>query len=216
MPVEQRTQLVDLCTIIRLAVGAASVSIARVDGNELLYEAAEGAGAHNVIGLRLPSNSGIAGYVAHTGQSLVVDEVQADPRFARDVAERVGYVPTSILAVPVADENDQVVGVVSVLDRTVGVGDPLAVTSASRARRGAAARTLRDARAARSAPGARRGRRCRARRDDPRASAPPPRRRPPAGRCRDRDVRCADGRDPSAPARDAARRSDASFASRST
>jgi GAF domain-containing protein len=131
MPVEQRTQLVDLCTIIRLAVGAASVSIARLDGNELLYEAAEGAGAHNVIGLRLPSNSGIAGYVAHTGQSLVVDEVQADPRFAREVAERVGYVPTSMLAVPVVDENDQVVGVISVLDRTAGVGDPLAVTSAS-------------------------------------------------------------------------------------
>jgi GAF domain-containing protein len=131
MPVEQRTQLVDLCTIIRLAVGAASVSIARIDDNELLYEAAEGAGARNVIGLRLPSNSGIAGYVAHTGQSLVVDEVQADPRFAREVAERVGYVPTSMLAVPVVDDSDQVVGVISVLDRTVGVGDPLAVTSAS-------------------------------------------------------------------------------------
>jgi GAF domain-containing protein len=105
MPVEQRTQLVDLC-------------------NELLYEAAEGAGAQNVIGLRLPSNSGIAGYVAHTGQWLVVDEVQADPRFAREVAERVGYVPTSPLAVPVVDENDQVVGLISVLDRTAGVGDP--------------------------------------------------------------------------------------------
>lgn len=131
MPVEQRTQLVDLCAVIRLAVGAASVSIARVDGSELLYEAAEGESARNVTGLRLPSNSGIAGYVAHTGQSLVVDEVQADPRFAREVAERVGYVPTSILAVPVADENDQVVGVISVLDRTVGVGDPLAVTSAA-------------------------------------------------------------------------------------
>ena len=131
MPVEQHGQLVDLCTTIRLAVGAASVSIARIDGHELLYEAADGAGARNVTGLRLPSNSGIAGYVAHTGQSLVVDEVQADPRFARDVAERVGYVPTSILAVPVVDENDQVVGVISVLDRTVGVGDPLAVTSAS-------------------------------------------------------------------------------------
>ena len=79
MPVEQQGQLVDLCTTIRLAVGAASVSIARIDGRELLYEAADGAGARNVTGLRLPSNSGIAGYVAHTGQSLVVDEVQADP-----------------------------------------------------------------------------------------------------------------------------------------
>jgi len=129
MPVEQQNQLVDLCSMTRLAVGAASVSIARLEGTELLYEAAEGTGSHNVTGLRLPSDRGIAGYVVHTGQSLIVDEVQADPRFARDVAERVGYVPTSILAVPVVAEDDAVLGVISVLDRTVGIGDPLAISS---------------------------------------------------------------------------------------
>ncbi len=127
MPVEQRTQLLDLCAMTRLATGAASVSIARLDAGELLYEAAEGAGAENVIGMRLPSDRGIAGYVAHTGQSLVVDEVHSDPRFARDVAERIGYVPQSILAVPIVDADDRVLGVVSVLDRTVGIGDPLAI-----------------------------------------------------------------------------------------
>jgi hypothetical protein len=131
MPVEHRAQLIDLCSMTRLAVGAASVSVARLDGAELSYEAADGAGASNVIGLRLPSDRGIAGYVAHTGQSLVIDEVHADPRFARDVAERIGYVPTSLLAVPVVDSQDSVLGVVSVLDRTVGIGDPLAVASAS-------------------------------------------------------------------------------------
>lgn len=130
MPVDQRTQLTDLCAMTRLAVGAASVSIARIEQTDLVYEAADGAGAQNVIGLRLPSDRGIAGYVAHTGQSLVVDEVLADPRFARDVAERIGYVPTSILAVPVVVDDERVLGVVSVLDRTVGIGDPLAVTSA--------------------------------------------------------------------------------------
>jgi GAF domain len=129
IPVEQRNQLVDLCAMTRLAVGAASVSIARLDGNELFYEAADGAGAANVMGLRLPSDRGIAGYAANTGQSLVVDEVHSDPRFARDVAERIGYVPTSLLAVPVVDAQDRVLGVVSVLDRTIGIGDPLAIAS---------------------------------------------------------------------------------------
>jgi hypothetical protein len=131
MPVEHRNQLIDLCALTRLAVGAASVSIARLDDGELSYEAADGTGAVNVMGLRLPSDRGIAGYVAHTGQSLVVDEVHSDPRFARDVAERIGYVPNSLLAVPVVDLQDRVLGVISVLDRTVGIGDPLAVTSAS-------------------------------------------------------------------------------------
>ena len=131
MPVEQHNQLVDLCSLTRLAVGAASVSIARLDGGELSYEAAEGTGAHNVMGLRLPAGQGIAGYVAHTGQSLVIDEVHSDPRFARDVAERIGYVPNSLLAVPIVDPQDRILGVISVLDRTIGIGDPLAVTSAS-------------------------------------------------------------------------------------
>jgi hypothetical protein len=131
MPVEHRTQLIDLCSLVRLATGAVSVSVARLDDGELHYEAAEGTGAENVMGLRLPSDRGIAGYVAHTGQSLVIDAVDSDPRFARDVAERIGYVPNSLLAVPIVDPQDQVLGVISVLDRTVGVGDPLAVTSAA-------------------------------------------------------------------------------------
>jgi hypothetical protein len=131
MPIEQRNQLIDLCSMTRLAVGAGSVSIARLEGTELVYEAAEGTGASNVIGLRIPSDRGIAGYVAHTGMSLVVDEVHSDQRFARDVAERVGYVPDSLMAVPVVDADDGVLGVVSVLDRTVGVGDPLAIASAA-------------------------------------------------------------------------------------
>lgn len=130
-PIEQRTQLVDLCAVVRLATGAASVSIARVDGEELVYDAAEGTSADRVMGMRLPSDRGIAGYVARTGQSLVVDEVRNDPRFARDVAERVGFVPTSLLVVPIVDGDDAVLGVVSVLDRTAGVGDPLAITSAA-------------------------------------------------------------------------------------
>jgi GAF domain-containing protein len=130
-PVDQRAQLVDLCSLVRLATGAASVSIARVVGDELVYDAAEGRAAEQVTGMRLSSGRGIAGYVAWTGQSLVVDEVRADPRFARDVAERVGYVPDSLLVVPVVDADDVVLGVISVLDRTSGTGDPLAVVSAA-------------------------------------------------------------------------------------
>ncbi len=130
-PLDQRQQLVDLCSLVRLATGAASVSIARLHDDELVYEAADGTGGDAITGVRLPTSRGIAGYVARTGQSLVVDQVQSDPRFARDVAERVGYLPTSLIVVPVVDDDDQVLGVVSVLDRTHGAGDPLAVASSA-------------------------------------------------------------------------------------
>jgi GAF domain-containing protein len=130
-PVDLHRQLVDLCGLVRLATGASSVSIARLDGDELVYDAADGQGADNVTGMRLSSGRGIAGYVARTGQSLVVDQVASDPRFARDVAERIGYVPTSLLVVPITSADDDVLGVLSVLDRTTGTGDPLAVASAA-------------------------------------------------------------------------------------
>jgi GAF domain-containing protein len=107
------------------------VSVARLDGDAVVYDAADGRGADGITGVRLPTSRGIAGYVARTGQSLVVDQVQADPRFARDVAERVGYVPTSLLVVPITDRDDSVLGVLSVLDRGDGAGDALEVASAA-------------------------------------------------------------------------------------
>jgi GAF domain-containing protein len=51
-----------------------------------------------------------------SGQSVAVAEPGRDPRFARDVAESTGYVPSSILAAPVATER-QILGVMAVLDR---------------------------------------------------------------------------------------------------
>ena len=46
------------------------------------------------------SARGLAGYVAVSGQALAIDEPASDPRFARDVAERTGYVPQTLLLVP--------------------------------------------------------------------------------------------------------------------
>ena len=51
-----------------------------------------------------------------TGQPLVVSDVAADPRFDRATAESTGYVPRSILAVPVLDDGGSI-GVLEVLDR---------------------------------------------------------------------------------------------------
>lgn len=111
-------QLAALVETARAVFAAAACSVAVLDdaGVELQYVASAGAGAASTLGLRLPVRRGIAGYVASSGQSLVVDEVRRDTRFASDVAERTGYVPTTILAVPIA-EGDHVLGVLSVLDR---------------------------------------------------------------------------------------------------
>lgn len=128
-PTDARRQLCALCATARLAFDAASVSVARLDVDELVYEAADGAGAEAIIGTRLPTSRGIGGYVARSGQAMIIEQVAGDPRFARDVAERVGYVPDSILATPVVDDRGDVVGVLSILDRSRQGTDTLAVAS---------------------------------------------------------------------------------------
>jgi GAF domain-containing protein len=54
-----------------------------------------------------------------SGQPIAVSDVQADPRFARDVAESTAYVPRAILAAPLMGGSGDVLGVLSVLDPAV-------------------------------------------------------------------------------------------------
>lgn len=119
-----------LCTTARLAFGAAAVSVAARHDDVLLYVAAAGAGADHIIGTELSISRGIAGYVALTGQSMAIDRPANDPRFALDVAERTGFVPTSILVVPVSGEDGEVAGVLSILDRSLATGDALELATA--------------------------------------------------------------------------------------
>lgn len=110
-----------LQSIVEVARGifgarASSIFLLDVDADELVFEAVAGEGASLLIGQRLPSSTGIAGWVLVTRQPLVLEDLQNDPRFARDVAEATGYVPTSLMAVPLLHD-EEVLGVLQVLDR---------------------------------------------------------------------------------------------------
>ena len=109
--------LASLCGVARWCYGAAAVSVAAVDDDGLLYLAAAGAGSDAIVGTRLEPGKGIAGFVAATGQSLTVRDVTSDPRFAREVSEQTGYVPTEMQCVAVHGSDGDVVAVMSFLDR---------------------------------------------------------------------------------------------------
>lgn len=117
-PVGTSELLRSITTAARELFGAAACSLALLtdDEAELVFTTAAGAGADDVTGLRIPSGKGIAGWVVMSGQPIVVADLQRDPRFARDVAAQTGYVPSSILAVPVASPN-RLLGVMEILDR---------------------------------------------------------------------------------------------------
>lgn len=97
---------------------SAACSLALVDGNELVFLVASGAGAEEIVGQRVSIGSGIAGWVVSSGQPISISDVRKDRRFAQDVAEATGYVPRSILAMPLETDR-RTVGVIEVLDRNL-------------------------------------------------------------------------------------------------
>jgi GAF domain-containing protein len=98
--------------------GAAAASIALVNEKKqtLEFKVSVGAGNENIVGMSLPMDAGIVGYVAMTGQPIAISDVQRDPRFAQSFAKSTGYVPRSILATPLLSD-DRVIGVMEVLDK---------------------------------------------------------------------------------------------------
>ena len=113
-----RELLQSIVEVARAIFGAraSSVFLHDEETDELVFEAVAGEGAGELIGQRFPSSTGIAGWVLVTRQPLVVDELDKDPRFAREAAESTGFVPKGLMAVPLLHE-DQALGVLEVLDR---------------------------------------------------------------------------------------------------
>ena len=101
----------------RAVFGAAACSVAVLDEseNELVFRVADGEGASEIIGVRIPAGRGIAGWALVSGQAIAVADATTDVRFAAETAEQTGYVPRTILATPLVDDGDAL-GVMEVLD----------------------------------------------------------------------------------------------------
>jgi Nif-specific regulatory protein len=98
---------------------AASLFLLDEERNELIFEVALGEKADSVRHFRVPVGRGIAGYVALTGQPIAVADAIQDPRFASEIGKAIGYVPKTILCVPLY-LNGRVTGVLELLDKAGG------------------------------------------------------------------------------------------------
>jgi len=70
--------------------------------------------------IRIINNTGIAGHVFTTGESLIVHDAYADPRFNRSVDEKTGYVTKSILCVPIRTMKGEIIGAAQMLNKKRG------------------------------------------------------------------------------------------------
>lgn len=113
-----RALLAAIVEVARSIFGAKASSILLLDeeAQELVFEAVVGEGEDTLLGTRFPVGTGIAGWVLATRTPLVIEDVQNDPRWSRNVAEGTGYVPKGLMAAPLLHE-ESALGVLSVLDR---------------------------------------------------------------------------------------------------
>lgn len=74
----------------------------------------------NVSEIRLPMGKGIAGMVAATGETVIVHDAWADPRFDASVDRRTGFRTRSILCVPIRNRDGRIVGVLQLLNKRDG------------------------------------------------------------------------------------------------
>ena len=104
--------------VARAIFSAKAASILLLDevAAELVFEAVVGEGEESLLGTRFPAGTGVAGWVLATRTPLVIEDVERDPRFAKDVAEGTGYVPQGLMAVPLLHD-ERALGVLEVLDR---------------------------------------------------------------------------------------------------
>lgn len=116
--------VVDAAAIL-IRAEAASIALFDPSTGQLVFRVAAGEHGQGVVGLSVEPGEGVAGYVYSSGQPLAIGETTIDPRFRREAAEQTGYVPRSLLAVPLADAAGTI-GVLEVLDRRDGTPFDLA------------------------------------------------------------------------------------------
>lgn len=118
------TSSLDITTIIETIMSQVQAffkptnwSILRLDNstNELYFVAAEGIDAKKVRDLRFKLGEGIVGYVAQTGQSILVPDVNDTQLFDNKVDQVSGFKTKSLIAVPIVFQG-RVLGVIELIN----------------------------------------------------------------------------------------------------
>jgi len=84
--------------------------------NNLYFHVALGEKGEQVKKFTLEMGQGIAGWVAKYSKPLLVDDVQKDNRFYKDISKKINYKTKSILCVPL-NIKDRTIGVLEVINK---------------------------------------------------------------------------------------------------
>ena len=74
--------------------------------------------------IRIPTGTGIVGYVAKSGEALNIPDAYKDPRFDASTDRRTRYKTRSILCTPIRARDGTVIGAAQAINKTEGVFTP--------------------------------------------------------------------------------------------
>ena len=86
---------------------------------KLHFKVATGEKGEEVMKFEVNLGQGIAGFVAETGEPLLIPDVSKDPRWYKEISESVGFKTRSIACVPMKVNGD-IIGVVEIIDKEDG------------------------------------------------------------------------------------------------
>ena len=101
-----------------LQAEAGSLVLVDQDTDELIFEVTAGPGSADLVGQRLPLDTGIIGAVVQEGQSIIIQDAQDDQRWYQDIDAE--FITRSIIAVPMISRGRSI-GVLELLNRQDGV-----------------------------------------------------------------------------------------------
>jgi len=116
--VELDDLLATFATRVARALGADRATLWLIDGatDEIRSRVAT---LPELSELRVPQGYGVVGHVAKTGELVNIRDVPADPRWAEEIAQKIGYRTTSMLTAPIV-RRGQIRGVLQVLNKSDG------------------------------------------------------------------------------------------------
>ncbi len=100
---------------LHLDVKAASVALVEPDTGALVFQAASGAAANQIVGLRLQRGQGVAGWVAQSGKPVVVPLAHRDRHWYNGIDQATGFQTQTMVAVPIT-WGGQAIGVIEAVN----------------------------------------------------------------------------------------------------
>lgn len=100
-------------------VESGSILLREYDGDQLYFAKILRGNAQHFSSLRIKIGQGIAGWVAQTGQSVIVDDTSKDTRWYSGVDRVTGFTTRSILCVPLIADGETI-GVLELVNKVDG------------------------------------------------------------------------------------------------